>query len=648
MTTISPSPLAPAPAVGAVPAINPETGAKTAPPPTPQPAVVAEPDPILSALQKLAAAEAVLAQSVTAALPTAAASQGGLAPLMADLVQAQQIPDLPASLQAAIVDVLALRSPIDAEVSGADIKAALTKSGLFSEAKAAAGLQATNAGAQVPPAGTDIKTALLVLRQVLKTWLSDATQAPASTKDAAPEPSRPPANNSQPPTYRGDATKSAQPPIPNASAATVFPATNPQAPVKTAQAATMPPQAPIISSAEPKTGAPQNLAKAEAAPVAVAPRSGTTAPSAQVVPPSADIKPAPPGLQQGAKTSLAGTPAKPDALPTAKYAGPESLRAPANTPPPITRAPANAPPAVAPTSSTPVFSPLNPQTASKAPQSGTSQPQPEFVPAFEGMAEEAPAQAAKAQTASSVPQAAAPGATAPPSGPDLKSAMIVIQQFLKASLDSLPAPPRPPETGKNPAPESTRLPANNPPPPPYRGGPTSAQPSLPSMLTANANPWLVGEVLLSHTEAALAHLKLLQIASLPEAPQGTPHHEDQGPRWMFEIPFSTPQGSAIAQFEIRRDGGRNVDGQSGPVWRARFSLDVEPIGPVHAHIAMMGERAWVTLWAEREAGLHILSEKESLLSQALKDSDVVAEVAFCFGAPQRRVAAAGQFLDRAS
>ena len=117
---------------------------------------------------------------------------------------------------------------------------------------------------------------------------------------------------------------------------------------------------------------------------------------------------------------------------------------------------------------------------------------------------------------------------------------------------------------------------------------------------------------------------------------------------MFEIPFSTPHGSAIAQFEIRRDGSGGTAEQSGPVWRARFSLDVEPMGPVHAQIVLMGERAWVTLWAEREASVQMLREKEALLSQALKESDVVPEVAFCLGAPHRRAAAAGQFLDSAS
>jgi hypothetical protein len=84
------------------------------------------------------------------------------------------------------------------------------------------------------------------------------------------------------------------------------------------------------------------------------------------------------------------------------------------------------------------------------------------------------------------------------------------------------------------------------------------------------------------------------------------------------------------------------------VWRARFSLDIEPIGPVHAQVALMGERAWVTLWAERETGVQSLRAKESLLSKSLKDCDFAAEIAFCLGTPHRRAAATGQFLDSAS
>jgi len=305
----------------------------------------------------------------------------------------------------------------------------------------------------------------------------------------------------------------------------------------------------------------------------------------------------------------------------------------------------------APVSSASVPSEISPQGTLNAVQTGTFQASAPIAAAPEAVPESINTMPQQAATPESAPNIASPAPTsagALPAGTDLKLALALFQQLLKTSLDHVPPQTYAPESAKNPAAEQRPPAANAPPPPPYRGGPTNAQPALPSTLPADANPRLVGQILLNHTEAALAHLKLLQIASLPDSPQASGHHADQGPRWMFEIPFSTPQGNAIAQFEIRRDGRGSKAEQSGPAWRARFSLDIEPIGPVHAQIVLMDGRAWVTLWAEREASVQILRQNEKLLSQALKETDVVPEVAFCLGAPHRRVAPAGQFLDRAS
>ena len=648
-----------------VPAADPTSSEKATQTTAPQPqaATVPESDAVLNALQNLVAAESALAQSVNAALPSAAASQGGLAPLLADLVQAQQTQDLPPSVQTAIVDILALRSPLDTEITGADIKAALTNSGLFSEAKAAAGLQETNAGAQIPPAATDIKTALLVLRQSLTTWLSDVAappQVPAAAKDAAPESPKTLSNNPAPQTYRGGVISNAPP----ASQALVLPALpsamSQETALKTAASGSAPPHVQISSSSEAVTKAPANPAATGAA--SVVPQPATISSRPQAAPPAPISKTTPPILQQATKASPAAVPAEPNAPAAAKSAALAPSRSPLNnSPPPITRAVPGASPSFAPTppvpvspspasaapvSSAQVSSAANPQGAPNAPESGTAQPQTQVTPPPQ-VTNETPQAAAPQPAGDPLPSAPA-NAGALPGGADLKLALALFQQLLKTSLDDVSALPYAPEAGRNPGPEPRPPAANNPPPPPYRGGPTSAQPPLQSTLPADANPRLVGQVLLNHTEAALAHLKLLQIASLPDSPQGNPHHEDSGPRLMFEIPFSTPQGSAIAQFEIRRDGRGGKTEKSGPVWRARFSLDVEPMGPVHAQIVLMGEQAWVTLWAEREASIQILREKEALLSQALKDSDVVPEVAFCLGAPHRRVAPAGQFLDRAS
>ena len=91
-------------------------------------------------------------------------------------------------------------------------------------------------------------------------------------------------------------------------------------------------------------------------------------------------------------------------------------------------------------------------------------------------------------------------------------------------------------------------------PPPYRGAPLAAQaPAAPSIAT-NAAPHDIAERLIAGTDGALARQTLLQIASLPEQPD-LPRAE-AAQRWSFEVPFATPQGTAIAQFEITRDGAR--------------------------------------------------------------------------------------------
>jgi hypothetical protein len=73
------------------------------------------------------------------------------------------------------------------------------------------------------------------------------------------------------------------------------------------------------------------------------------------------------------------------------------------------------------------------------------------------------------------------------------------------------------------------------------------------------------------------------------------------PRWNFEIPFRDAAGhgdGAVRDFPRWRQRGRRG---AKRVWRARFSLDVEPAGPVHALISLQGEKTSVRIWAERSA-----------------------------------------------
>jgi hypothetical protein len=198
--------------------------------------------------------------------------------------------------------------------------------------------------------------------------------------------------------------------------------------------------------------------------------------------------------------------------------------------------------------------------------------------------------------------------------------------------------------------DDTEFARTNVPPPPIGGALPAAQPVMPATLVSNSQPELAMHHLLADTDGAIARQTLLQVASLPGQVDPTaPQLDPAVPRWNFEIPFLTPQGTAMAQFEISRDGGGSEVEAAKRVWRARFSLDVEPAGPVHALVSLTGERTSVRMWAERPSTAAQLRAGVSQLSQALSRAELQpGDISIRDGAPMRPVSArAGHFLDRA-
>jgi hypothetical protein len=188
------------------------------------------------------------------------------------------------------------------------------------------------------------------------------------------------------------------------------------------------------------------------------------------------------------------------------------------------------------------------------------------------------------------------------------------------------------------------------PPPPINGALPSAQPVAPATLAAHVPVEAAMQHLLDDTDGAIARQTLLQIASLPgQVDPSASRIDASAPRWNFEIPFLTPQGTAMAQFEISRDGGREATSAKA-TWRARFSLNVEPAGPVHALVSLNGDRTSVKMWAERPSTATQLRAGVSQLSQALSRAELTpGDIVIRDGAPQQPAAApAGHFLDRAS
>jgi hypothetical protein len=292
----------------------------------------------------------------------------------------------------------------------------------------------------------------------------------------------------------------------------------------------------------------------------------------------------------------------------------------------------------------------------------------------------------ESKLASAPPSSAAPAA---PQSPDLKAALLVLRQVLQTwshetaapTAQALPVAPSPELAAQNAKtiglalaslvqgdtdPAKAPLPhaplpgaplsapgappsATAPPPPPYRGAPTAAQPPALPTLADDLPPHEKAERLLAQTDAALSRQTLLQTASLPDRIDDPARPDPAAQRLSFEIPLATPQGTAVAQFEISRDGHRGAEEGQGPVWRARFSLDIEPMGPVHAQVTIIGARTSVTLWAERETSAARLAESTAQLARSLTEAELEpGEIQCRIGAPQRPRPAAGHFLDRAS
>ncbi|MBR0753614.1 flagellar hook-length control protein FliK [Bradyrhizobium jicamae] len=190
----------------------------------------------------------------------------------------------------------------------------------------------------------------------------------------------------------------------------------------------------------------------------------------------------------------------------------------------------------------------------------------------------------------------------------------------------------------------------NTPPPPFRGALPTAQPIAAPSIAPDAPLAATTHHLLENTDAAIARQTLLQVASLPDRVDATAQRIDiTTPRWNFEIPFLTPQGTAIAQFEVSRDGGGEAAEAGKRVWKARFSLDVEPTGPVHALISLVGDRTSVRMWAERPSTAAQLRAGAAELSQQLAQAELnPGDIVIRDGTPPQAIPArAGHFLDRA-
>lgn len=236
---------------------------------------------------------------------------------------------------------------------------------------------------------------------------------------------------------------------------------------------------------------------------------------------------------------------------------------------------------------------------------------------------------------------------------DLKAGLIALRAALEPLVETFggakPARPQPGGPAGGPASDlageaqpASRL------SPPRIDGPLALQPIVEPSLQAGEKPVVIAETLLRQTDAALDRISLSQYASLP--PEAG--HGDAAPpqRWLTEIPLALQSGTAILPLHIEKEPPRRDHSEvGGPLWRVRFALDVEPMGPLQGVVTLQGRSVGVTLWAEREETSRLLRTATPGLEAALLAARFEqGAIDVHTGQPRVMQAAAGQFLDRMS
>lgn len=238
---------------------------------------------------------------------------------------------------------------------------------------------------------------------------------------------------------------------------------------------------------------------------------------------------------------------------------------------------------------------------------------------------------------------------------NLKGALIALRQALRDALGSAAETPKawPPQPDGKPEARMSRAAvdlsvAARPAAPTRDGLPAPQGVSQPSIDAVKDSAATMLAKVLERTEGALDRINLSQFASLPahsDAQLGVPTH-----RWFAELPLALDGRTAVLPLEIEEDhAGGAGSGPQAKLWRIRFALDVEPMGPLHAMVTLQGRDIGVIVWAERDATSKLVRDHAPDLKAALLDGDFNnPQIEVLAGQPMRRAAHAGHYLDRRS
>ncbi|HVY51883.1 MAG TPA: flagellar hook-length control protein FliK [Devosia sp.] len=211
---------------------------------------------------------------------------------------------------------------------------------------------------------------------------------------------------------------------------------------------------------------------------------------------------------------------------------------------------------------------------------------------------------------------------------DLKSLLVALRERL---ADRGPEPPDRPGVLTQPA------------PPPLKGLALRAAPGdAPALPTA---PRDAMRQLHDQSDAAVARIKLAQIASLPD---GGDAGKPATPMLRLEVPLLFGHELVMAQMQVAREGRRRgAEGRRG--WTLRFALNSTATGEVGADVGLLGKSVTVSLWAAEPETAEALRAGLPELAGALEAAGLTASsLRLARGLPARPRPPAGKLVDSVS
>lgn len=225
---------------------------------------------------------------------------------------------------------------------------------------------------------------------------------------------------------------------------------------------------------------------------------------------------------------------------------------------------------------------------------------------------------------------------------DMKTQLLSLRQVLTNWLMQEGGPPP-----QAPVQDSQRL------RPPLRGEMMQAQKPEQAAIEPNMKPAEIAAHLLAETDSVLDRIRLMQFAGISDRIAALPSQvEPQQRQWLTEVPLQMPNGVAVLPLAIERDGGSGAAGYTPDqrVWRMRFTLETNELGPLDVTIALRGQHVDVKFWAERPATAAMIDAESNVLAETLSEAELTVDSVSCQAGrrPQAQHAPArksGQFVD---